>query len=79
MCVCSQFECCGWDNYADWLNTTYFRNNTRFPDSCNCGDDDDDDEGSGSGDDDECISVPGVVNQTIYDTVSVRVCVCVCV
>ena len=32
----TQFDCCGWTNASDWMNTTYYRSTRRFPDSCNC-------------------------------------------
>ena len=32
----SQFMCCGYGSYQDWLNTSYINTTGLFPDSCNC-------------------------------------------
>ncbi len=52
-----QFQCCGYDSYEDWLDTPYLNNTQLFPDSCNCT----------NASTVDCISVPEVPNQMIYD------------
>ena len=66
-----QFECCGWTNYTDWINTTFFEDGMLFPMSCEC---DENGDGDGFGSDEEC-GVPRnssmmMFNQTIYLKVS---------
>ncbi|XP_064399862.1 CD82 antigen-like [Halichondria panicea] len=52
-----EFQCCGYDSYEDWLDTPYLNNTQLFPDSCNCT----------NASTVDCISVPEVPNQMIYD------------
>lgn len=65
--VQENFECCGWNNYTDWLDTSFFNDSSMFPMSCEC-----DENGDGDGSGDEC-GIPGdsstmMFNQTIYLT-----------
>ena len=60
-----QFECCGWDNSTDWLDSFFFAEKGKYPESCECKNSTDDD---GDDDGDECITVG--TGQYIYQDVS---------
>jgi hypothetical protein len=59
--VQENFECCGWNNFTDWLNTSFFEDKGMFPESCECDENDDGDECGVPGD-----SSTLMFNQTIY-------------
>ena len=66
--LCTQFECCGWNNYTDWVDEDY-------PSSCQCDEKDDDDDDDDGGD---CVIVPDITGNatSIYSDVNSSFCLC---
>ena len=32
----TQFDCCGWESYTDWISTKFFTDSNTYPSSCDC-------------------------------------------